>query len=650
MADDQVKTPTPVSLESGENVAMQQPRTGTPVPSSSVATNTADKSPHLEVKSKRSAESRRSIAYNRLKGGYVRSSKKEYLQSLSKMEIKVSLEIMIAEWGKFLEAHYELAELATTHEAEKVNAFALYAATRELLEERLEYLDANPREAFGKDFHFNEKGEMSTSISPSVHTIDESVGNDHSTPKRPITKKPPMAPRGPKETAKFDIPMIFGDEKGNVEHCSSPDSNDHWNATFNLKLEPIRIPQFDGDKENWVLFRDQFLALVHNNARMNEAIKMHQLFTHLGEKALRVIKGITPAGSNYERAWKTVNERFNNNQMLINHHLGRFLKLPTLSKDEPTKLTILVDGVNELINSLPGLNEPMTNWDAILIFCIFNKLDKPSQEAWKIHQKIHTKPTLQEFIEFLDQRAQSEDTVHSTLLNSGMKPTVIKSEPKRFQKRSSVFYVEENKDRSCKLCKENHPLFRCLKFRNMPVKERWLKARDVKVCLKCLGNHGKEECKFNQCPVCNGKHNRLLCYEDKKRRNEKKSESPIETQIKEANINHVYLDDDIATILGTAEIRVHNTISELKELRCLCDNGSQLNLITEEAVRRFGLTKTRAKIQLNGVGGKLSDHSNGIVKLRFGPNFNRENSLEALFFVVRRISNPLPNTHIKTDW
>lgn len=124
----------------------------------------------------------------------------------------------------------------------------------------------------------------------------------------------------------------------------------------------------------------------------------------------------------------------------------------------------------------------------------------------------------------------------------------------------------------------------------------------------------------------------------------------MEGQIRQATVNHVYLNDDIATILGTAEISVHNTSSEVREMRCLCDNGSQLNLITEEAVRRFGLTKSKAKIQLNGVGGKLSDHSNGIVKVRFGPNFDREKSIEALFFVVRCISNPLPNTQIKTDW
>lgn len=116
--------------------------------------------------------------------------------------------------------------------------------------------------------------------------------------------------------------------------------------SLNLKLEPIRILIFNGAKENWVLFRDQFISLVHENELMTDAVKMHQLFTHVTDKALRVIKGITPSGSNYKKAWQVLNERFNNNQMLINHHLKRFFNLPPLSRDDPSRLTVIVDGVD----------------------------------------------------------------------------------------------------------------------------------------------------------------------------------------------------------------------------------------------------------------------------------------------------------------
>lgn len=150
---------------------------------------------------------------------------------------------------------------------------------------------------------------------------------------------------------------------------------------FRVQTEPIRIPVFNGEKDNWIMFRGQFLTFIHNRKRLPDSTKIQFLFTHLGERAIRVIKGITPVGANYERAWKVLNDRYNNDQILVNHHLKRFFNLPTLTKDDPFRLTGLVDGINELINSLPGINEPMKSWDPILIFCLFNKLDHASQEA-----------------------------------------------------------------------------------------------------------------------------------------------------------------------------------------------------------------------------------------------------------------------------
>lgn len=212
---------------------------------------------------------------------------------------------------QFLEAHYELAELATTKDAEMVNldffhkVTGLYAASRALLEVRIEYLTNHPNEAFGKDFHFNEKGEFTHSSSvPPVHSVNDSNDHEHTmpdhsqsegqskedqtTPRRPIHRRE-LIPKKPRKPAN-EIPIAFDDShedefKFSPEHSTGPKQ---LNATFNLKLEPIKIPMFDGEKENWVLFRDQFLALVHNNECMNDAIKMYQLFTHF-----------TPAGSNY---------------------------------------------------------------------------------------------------------------------------------------------------------------------------------------------------------------------------------------------------------------------------------------------------------------------------------------------------------------
>lgn len=97
MTDDPKRSQTPVPSEPGDNIVSQPPRAETPVASTSIATNMENVSPQLEARSKRSAESRRTIAFNRLKAGYIRSSNQGYLHSLTKMEIKISLDLMVAE-------------------------------------------------------------------------------------------------------------------------------------------------------------------------------------------------------------------------------------------------------------------------------------------------------------------------------------------------------------------------------------------------------------------------------------------------------------------------------------------------------------------------------------------------------------------------
>lgn len=292
------------------------------------------------------------------------------------------------------------------------------------------------------------------------------------------------------------------------------------------------------------------------------------------------------------------------------------------------KLTILVDGTNELINSLPGLEEPMDSWDSILSFCL-------------IIFKFKEKHSLTEFLEFLDSRAQTSDTANSSLLASHQNKSEFKKPLKR-----NVFHVSV-KEIQCKLCNENHPLYRCAKFRSLSVKARIQKAHDAKVCLKCLSHHdAKEICKFDKCPVCSKVHNRLLCYEDESRRN---SEKKKESKSIEANVNHLMSDCKTTSLLGTVSCKVINTISDENIIRGMCDTGSQLNLITEQAVKQLKMPKTATRIKLNGVGGSSAGRALGIVTLKLNSLYNNK-VLSAQFYVVQAITEAIPLKKIESDW
>lgn len=260
------------------------------------------------------------------------------------------------------------------------------------------------------------------------------------------------------------------------------------------------------------------------------------------------------------------------------------------------------------------------------------------------------KPTLNHLILFLERRAQTNAAATSTLLGSSQRHEVKK--PIRRAGIYNTVAAPRNRHQ-CRLCDEEHPLYKCIKFRELAVKNRWQKAKDARVCIKCLSMHDpKQKCSlnFDKCPVCAKPHNRLLCYDDEKRRLEADGDSSLETAIQKASINHIVLKGDTTTILGTAEVEVLNTICPDSKIRCLCDSGSMLNLITEETVRKLGLNPAKARIQLNGVGDQINGVSNGLVSVRLGPNFGGRVTLEAMFFVVNKITMPLPVQKVPSNW
>lgn len=76
-----------------------------------------------------------------------------------------------------------------------------------------------------------------------------------------------------------------------------------------LKLETIQLPSFGGDLTEWIALKDLFTYLVHNNCRLSDTLKFHQLRSKLRGSALDTIKGYQLTGINYAAAWAMYNKR-----------------------------------------------------------------------------------------------------------------------------------------------------------------------------------------------------------------------------------------------------------------------------------------------------------------------------------------------------
>lgn len=289
----------------------------------------------------------------------------------------------------------------------------------------------------------------------------------------------------------------------------------------NQTIELQNLPVSNAEKENWILSREQFVSFINEHNKSDNATKLQQPFKNLRERASSSNKP-TPIVYDYERTWSILND----NQTLVNFNLKQCFNM--LKESDTSNLSIIANGIKELIKFIPDIKEHMKFWESLLHFCVYNKMNISDKEIWN---------------------ARHEDRENSAMA-----------------KRAQLFEVRINS--------------------NAP--------------------------------------------------------SASEPTIKKGNVNHLFLNNIASSILGTAEIQVLNTSKTKFKLRCLCDSGSQLNLITKEAAQRLGLIVKNATIQLNGIGGQISDYAIGITNLQICAHYRIKNILEAKFAVVNKITTILP--------
>lgn len=125
---------------------------------------------------------------------------------------------------------------------------------------------------------------------------------------------------------------------------------------------------------------------------------------------------------------------------------------------------------------------------------------------------------------------------------------------------------------------------------------------------------------------------------------------PINHNVNEKTIHNIKQAADGTgmggTTLGTAIIQIVNCCSQEKTLRALCDNGSQINLISQKGLEKLKLKSKSAKITLLGVSGKPLGEASQKVELHIAlPNSG--DVIKSIFYVVKNITTYQPSASIK---
>ncbi|XP_066256304.1 uncharacterized protein [Euwallacea similis] len=381
--------------------------------------------------------------------------------------------------------------------------------------------------------------------------------------------------------------------------CSNANESMPPSPLAGVKLPVISLPTFSGDYKDWLGFRDTYVSLIHNNHSLNQIQKFHYLRASLQGVAPQVLETLEFTDNNYDVAWTTLNERYNNTRVLVHMHMKALLEIESVDKESAHKLRDLIDNVGKNLRTLSALGQKTEHWSDLIACLVGSKLDRVTERHWE-EAKGNKKevPSWESLREFLKNRADMLAAIErqrgstKTEKNAGFK-----------HNRASVKTFVES-DLKCVVCKANHLLVNCQRFLAMPLSERFNKAKQLKLCLNCLklGHFGKD-CRAKHCAKCTTKHHTLLHFESSRGQEAiSHSEENLEHRVSLSALsseNHVFL--------STALVEVRSAGGACLKVRALLDSGSHSNFISSSLCKRLKIKMDKFEMLVGGLGLKASE-------------------------------------------
>jgi len=413
-----------------------------------------------------------------------------------------------------------------------------------------------------------------------------------------------------------------------------------------IRLPRLALPSFSGDIQQWSSFRDIFQSTVKNNVSISNALKLVHLKSALSGEASRLIQSIPLTNDNFDNAWAQLLHRYENERELLFIILNRLFQQQNVQIQSASSLRSLIDTTNECIHSLKSLKRPVDQWDDVILFQMFRRLDQISRELWEQSLQDSSIPTLSKFMEFLEARARG---LAASQPNSHKQ---VKSDIGSFNRRSSTHQVHhaqasgtQSTSEVCGVCSvSSHSLYHCSKFIGMQITDRMELLKKLSLCFNCLRpGHSCQSCPSKGCcKKCQKRHNTLV---HKDQVVQPHNETPGFTRVN-TTIMHTSGDSFVQqTMLATAVINVHNPRSSIihqQMFRAMEDGCSNSNYISESCVQTLGLSRRWADVEITGVGGVSLGRTKGITTITINPHFNNNVNLSVDCFILPKITGLMP--------
>lgn len=391
------------------------------------------------------------------------------------------------------------------------------------------------------------------------------------------------------------------------------------------KLPAINVPTFTGMYTEFPTFIGLFNSLIHKNNKLDNIQKFFYLRNFLQGEPHDLVKNLTVCSENYEEARKLLIERYDNDFLTSCEHIYSVLDIIPFTKCTASNIRNLLCIFKQQLAALKNLGHKVEQWDIVVLCILLRKLDTICRREF--HLVSGKKPTVAMLTEFLEKRALALENAEQVGKSSSTPKTahvaMVRGAKCSGAATDTATDASATRGRGCLLCKSNHKLFNCPKFKLMPASDRINFVTSQNLCVICLNNHNKK-CRFHfKCQVCKEQHNTLL-HEDK-------APSPV-TLMSEITTQQVLLPTANVKLIANNGTEVH--------VKALLDSGSQASFITNELVSLLQLQVNQVNIPLTGIGNTVNK-INESVNLQLH-SLNYDYKVNVTCYLLNKITTKLP--------
>ncbi|KRZ50905.1 hypothetical protein T02_7112 [Trichinella nativa] len=434
----------------------------------------------------------------------------------------------------------------------------------------------------------------------------------------------------------------------------------------NLRIPKWQLTPFDGDIMQFGAFWDQFQASVHSRTDLNDIEKFICLRSNLKGPALDVISGFSITATNYPEAVKTLRERFDRADLIIQHHIIQLAEIKKMTEPSPTGLRKLYDKLMLHFRALRAMGKDPINGQLTTaeIFLALTQKAMPSElnKKWEefIESNTSTPANLESFLEFVRKQIDIEEKVtftKGTKFTSVEKcPTTLhenrsKGRPGKYTTAALQIHTQERT--RCLLCQKFHDISACTQFLGSDVDERWRIAKRLGLCYSCLKKgHRKKECRVSR-KTATGETTIHDLLNRKDAGDKKTDENPEENITKVCLKMNVDKKDGSSSYsngslqIARAMICAENGMK--RTVNCILDSGAQRSFVKREVVESLGLNGPKEHITISGFNQRNEHRKLMRVELRLkgvdNDNFCVINALCVPYLCGKVPPNPMMEEH-----